>query len=193
MGNLLNNIYRVLIWLRRIAYCRGFGVQSPSDYSFVRYVINEHWPYYAYDDLSHEFPQAKGELLRVAQLYFRISNFCQVDTIVDTTPVNDIFTRYLHEGCHHSQFVNSLDSERNFQLARLNISVTEWTEVDSLLSHADNQSVLLMEGIHKNPTAKRYWKRIADDVRTGVCFDLYDVGIVFFDKKRYKHCYTINF
>ena len=36
-----------LVWLSRIHRCRGFGIQSPTDYAFVRYVVNEHWPYYA--------------------------------------------------------------------------------------------------------------------------------------------------
>ena len=36
------------VWLRRIGNCRGFGIQSPADYAFVRYVVNEHWPYYQY-------------------------------------------------------------------------------------------------------------------------------------------------
>ncbi len=44
-------------WLRRCGYCRGFGVQSPSAYSFIRYVINEHYPYYAYQELQEQFPQ----------------------------------------------------------------------------------------------------------------------------------------
>ena len=39
------------VWLSRINHCRGFGVQSPSAYAFIRYVVNEHYPYYAYEDL----------------------------------------------------------------------------------------------------------------------------------------------
>ena len=36
-------------------------------------------------------------------------------------------------------------------------------------------------------------KDIVDDDRTGVSFDLYDCGLVFFDKQRYKKNYIINF
>ena len=40
-------------WLRRCGCNRGFGVQSPSAYAFIRYVINEHYPYYAYQELRN--------------------------------------------------------------------------------------------------------------------------------------------
>ena len=52
-GRMLKRAWR---WLRRIKYCRGFGVQSPTDYRFVRGVINEHAPYYLYEDLARELP-----------------------------------------------------------------------------------------------------------------------------------------
>ena len=50
----MNQLKRYLVWLGRIHRCGGFGIQSPTDYSFVRYVINEHWPYYAYDSLTDD-------------------------------------------------------------------------------------------------------------------------------------------
>ena len=45
-------IKRSIVWLRRIRYSRGFGVHSPWAYKFIRYVINEHYPYYKYKDLE---------------------------------------------------------------------------------------------------------------------------------------------
>ena len=47
---------RIIVWLCRIRRCRGFGIQSPWAYRIVRYVINEHYPYYAYGPLSEEYP-----------------------------------------------------------------------------------------------------------------------------------------
>lgn len=40
---------------------------------------------------------------------------------------------------------------------------------------------------------KRWWKKVINDPRTGVTFDLYDVGIVFFDKNRVKENRVVNF
>ena len=47
----------MVVWAVRIGHCRGFGVQSPWAYRMVRYVINEHWPYYAYAPLAARFPK----------------------------------------------------------------------------------------------------------------------------------------
>ena len=48
----MQRLRHAFVWLKRIGHCRGFGVQSPTDYWLVRYVINEHWPYYQYASLG---------------------------------------------------------------------------------------------------------------------------------------------
>ena len=37
------------------------------------------------------------------------------------------------------------------------------------------------------------WKEVIADPRTGITFDLYDVGLVFFDKERVKEHRIVNF
>ena len=61
-------VKRWLIWIYRWRHCRGFGVQSPTDYSFIRYVINEHYPYYAYKDLAEKFPHLNHLLRKKTEL-----------------------------------------------------------------------------------------------------------------------------
>ena len=69
----MNRIQQGLVWLSRIDKCRGFGIQSPTDYAFVRYVVNEHWPYYAYETLK-----ANSWLERkLGRLYLRLANWRQ--------------------------------------------------------------------------------------------------------------------
>ena len=69
----MNQLKRCLVWLSRIHRCRGFGIQSPTDYSFVRYVINEHWPYYAYQ----QFNSDDWLVEKLGHLYFRLANWRQ--------------------------------------------------------------------------------------------------------------------
>lgn len=67
-----------LVWLSRIHHSWGFGIQSPTDYAFVRYVVNEHWPYYAYENLlDDDWMQQK-----LGRLYFRLANWRQPNRMI---------------------------------------------------------------------------------------------------------------
>jgi len=40
---------------------------------------------------------------------------------------------------------------------------------------------------------KALWKRMQQDEHVGITFDLYDLGILFFDKTKIKQDYIVNF
>ena len=172
----MNQVKRGLVWLSRIHRCRGFGIQSPTDYSFVRYVINEHWPYYAYDQFDND------DWLRnkLGRLYFRLANFVQPAVMLA-----DEYTQYWQAGCKRTKFQSIINK---VELARVDIDDAD--ALEALIENCDKHSVLVVEGIWRNWD---YWHRIEQDARTSVTFDLYYCGIVFFDKSRYKHNYKINF
>ena len=101
MQNLIDKIRYAFVWLSRIGNCRGFGVQSPSAYSFIRYVINEHYPYYSYSDLRVLFPNLLWKQRKLFELYFRLSNFAQskywlingsISNSLDTSLANSLDT-----------------------------------------------------------------------------------------------------
>lgn len=172
----MNQLKRYLVWLGRIHRCRGFGIQSPTDYSFVRYVINEHWPYYAYDQFGDD------DWLRnkLGRLYLRLANFVQPAEMFA-----DEYRQYWQAGCKRIKFQSEINK---VELARIDIDDADALEV--LIKKCDKHSVVVVEGIWRNWD---YWHRIEQDARTSVTFDLYYCGIVFFDKSRYKHNYKINF
>ena len=90
--------------MSRAKYCRGFGIQSPWAYRFVRYVVNEHYPYYAYDDLRPLFPHLSKRERRVCELYLRIANHQQADEAVLVGDVSEAKRAYLHAGCLRMAF-----------------------------------------------------------------------------------------
>ena len=177
----MTSLPRWLVWLSRIHHCRGFGIQSPTDYAFVRYVVNEHWPYYAYDEL-HEDQWLREKLGR---LYLRLANWRQPSVIL-----SDDYHQWFHAGCAKSILspLTSHLSPLKFELAR--IPIDQWDRFESLMVHCDEQTVVVVEDIWRDP---QRWQQIARDTRTGTTFDLYYCGIVLFDTKRYKHNYIINF
>lgn len=178
----MNRIKQAWIWLRRIGNCRGFGIQSPSDYRFVRYVINEHWPYYAYETLGKNDDWTRRKL---GKLYFRIANYLHPRQIIDMVDMRE----YLLEACPKAEIL-----PRETKLAELDkielAIVPIQTEYNRLLSHCGDQSVIVFENIYLQP---ELWHCIEQDQRTTVTFDLYYCGIVFFDKKRSPQNYIINF
>ncbi len=167
---------RWLVWLSRIHHCRGFGIQSPTDYAFVRYVLNEHWPYYAYDELKDDDWLTQ----KLGRLYFRLANWRQPSTMP-----HDTYQRYWRAGCNTIEFS---DNVQTVELARIDIEdTTSWYK---LLSRCNNGSVVVVEGICRN---SRNWASIINNRKVTISYDLYYCGIVLFDKKRYTNHYIINF
>lgn len=169
---------RFLVWLSRIHKCQGFGIQSPTDFDFVRTVVNEHSAYYAYDEL-----QADSWMQRkLGKLYFRVANWRQPATIL----TND-YQPWFQNGCRSAHIVSDLSDEA-LQLAH--IEIEQHQQLEQLYAHCNQQSVIIVEGICRDWQA---WHAIEHDTRTGTTFDLYYCGIVFCDTQRYKHNYRINF
>ena len=74
-------------WIRRKRNSWGYGIQSPSDFYFVRHVLRELSPYYAYAALE-EMAATYGDLLphytdAVNRLLFRLANHLHPTTIVE--------------------------------------------------------------------------------------------------------------
>lgn len=63
----------LLDYLSRIGKSKGFGIQSPWAYSFVKDVITEKLPYYKYDEIDKQYKDKKTR--KRQKLYFRVSNY----------------------------------------------------------------------------------------------------------------------
>lgn len=172
----MNRLKALMVWLRRIGHCRGFSIQSPTDYAFVRYVINEHWPYYQYETLGQEDDWLTRKLGR---LYFRLANWRQPKSVL-----NDRYEKYWKAGCWRVKLTDELE---RVELARIDCDEQRF---NSLVPRCDDDSVVVIEGIGQH---RHFWQRIQSDPRVTITYDLYYCGIVLFDQKRVKQHYLINF
>ena len=171
----MNRIQQAIVWLSRINHCRGFGIQSPTDYRFVRSVINEHWPYYQYDELGQDDDWLTQKLGR---LYLRLANWRQPATIVSQTAHD-----YLHAGCRKATI--TADAVQ----ADLIVAKPE-ASTEALFGKLNEQSVLVAERIWQHP---QWWRQLMERQQSRVTFDLYYCGIILFDSQRDKQHYVINF
>lgn len=172
----MQRLNHLFVWLSRIGHCRGFGIQSPTDYWLVRYVINEHWPYYQFETLGQNDDWLTQKL---GQLYLRIANWRQPATIE-----SDGYHDYFHAGCKKASFGESSE------LIRMTLDSGCRQRLNYILNKVYDNTVLIVEDIWRNRT---FWKEFKADERVRITFDLYYCGIVLFDKKRHKHNYIINF
>lgn len=191
-------VQRYLHWLRRIKYCRGFGVQSPSAYRFIRYVINEHYPYYAYDELRKELPRLDSLTRKRMELYFRVANFRQASLWLDFCERNDVIATYVGRGCHATQVrritdLQQITADARIEVLRICPSAGSEAVLEAALQQADDHTLFIIEDIGYNDTAKRMWQKLLESDITSVSYDLYYLGIAFFDRKRYKANYVVNF
>jgi hypothetical protein len=164
------------VWLSRAHRCLGFGIQSPTDFQFVREVVNEHSPYYAYEELGMSDSWHRR---RLGKLYFRLANRFQPYYIIDKVGASD----YLKAGCRKAVV------DRQARQVELAI-VSTVADAQSLLTLCNDRSVIVVEGIWRQ---KSLWKQLVSDNRVRISFDLYYCGILMFDSKRTKQHYIINF
>lgn len=191
-------VQRYLHWLRRIKYCRGFGVQSPSAYRFIRYVINEHYPYYAYDELRKELTRLDSLTRKRMELYFRVANFRQASLWLDFCERNDVIATYVGRGCHATQVrritdLRQITADDRIEVLRICPTAGSEAVLEAALQQADDHTLFIIEDICYNDTAKRMWQKLLESDLTSVSYDLYYLGIAFFDRKRYKANYVVNF
>lgn len=196
----MSQIGSLLVWLRRSRHSRGFGVQSPWAYRFIRYVVNEHYPYYAYDDLSRLYEGYPKQIQKLCRLYFRIANFWQAEQALDYSAAseNDVIRLYgtfMKRGCNKLNVVpirHAADFS-SVRLMRLSVEGDYRQVFEKAVSLANASTMIIVEQIKRDKESRTFWKSIVDDPRCITTFDLYYCGIIFFDKKRYKENYVVNF
>lgn len=189
---------RAWIWVTRIKYCRGFGVQSPNDYRFIRYVINEHWPYYKYERLKKSIAGIDKSTRRLCQLYFRIANHCQPALFIDIAPDTPAYAKYVKAGCRKTKVLSvndtgKLDIKKCVVVARMDASREVPETLDKLLEGADEGSVVILQDIYASKENRQIWEEACGHERVGVSYDLYYCGLLLCEIRQFKKSYKVNF
>jgi hypothetical protein len=185
-------------WIRRRCRSRGFGVQSPFAYWLIRYVIGERDPYYAYDDLRAVVTDIDAKKRKLFELYFRLANYSLASNWIDCGRNPEDCRQYVNAACKKTRFVNiasvqDLSDINTVGIARISIKGNYRELYDTVMTKVNAHSMLIIEDIMHDAETKKFWKEVLADERTGVTFDLYSCGIVFFDKRKYKQNYAANF
>lgn len=184
----LNRVFYFIKYLLRIPSSYGFGVQSPSAFFFIKYVINEKLPYYSYFDLANQVNGLSDRTINLFQLYFRLTNYLQPFTWIDFVQNSEIqLSEYIKSACHRVCILTSsaLPNIRSFDIAR--ISEDDYNLFERLVQMANPHSLIIIEKIYRSQEMTSFWKSIIENERVSVTFDLLDCGLIFFDNRNKKH------
>lgn len=210
MNRITLALKRPFIWLYRFRHRCGYGVHSPFAFNLITQVIYENTPYYKYEALAKEEKQLalqkdrrwKYESRKIKRLLFRLVNYTQPDTIVDAGTLA-ASALYLKAGKESADYTSASDLTELFLEAGVPVGFLylhdyrhpEFVEEVFRICAArtTGQSVFVVEGIRYSSRMSALWKRMKQDERAGITFDLYDLGIIFFDKTKIKQDYIVNF
>jgi hypothetical protein len=202
---------RFFVRLSRFRCRCGYGVHSPSAFDFITQVIYDKKPYSVYKELKVEERKwmhanlEKGgahECRKVNRILFRLVNRVQPCTIVDVGCLS-CSALYLQAGKSSADYVPASDLtdlflEKGVPVDFLylhdykNPALTEQI-VRVCVARSHKQSVFVIGGIGYSKEMKSLWRRLIANEEVGVTFDLYDLGILFFDKTKVKQHYAVCF
>lgn len=191
-------VRRLFVWLRRMPHSRGFGVQSPSAYRFIRYVVSEHYPYYAYAEMRRAHPHMGSLERKMGELFFRLANYCQASELVSFGSVPATLAEYVARGCRRTvvsvvSCCNGVAAGGVWRFVRIGEGSGGEAFLAEVLRRADDNTVLVVEGIGMSREARRLWHTLLASKAVSVTFDLYYCGVAFFDTARFKQNYIVNF
>lgn len=201
---------RPFIWLSRFTHRRGYGIHSPFAFQLITNIFYERLPYYGYAALKdkehdlfcngHKELFSAGEPLKLRRLLFRLANFiqpAQINFVGQPTVALD----YLKEACPHANFIQTEGADNlpprdvtSFTYIRYNKDVEKMSELcRQYMEQASSDSLLVIQGVGYSRRMKRLWKALKEDEKAGITFDLYYIGLIFFDHSKIKQHYIVNF
>lgn len=206
--NLVLLFKRPFIWLFRFRHRCGYGVHSPFAFNLITNVIYERRAYYAYTSLLVESRiKIKKQgwnrgFDKVNRLLFRLTNYTQPQYIVEVGRPS-VSSLYLQTGKLSASYLFASELSELFLEANTSVDLLYLNDYKQPLlmekvfhicvKRTTEKSVFVLNGIHYSKEMKNLWKRLTEDDKVGITFDLYDVGFLFFDTSKIKQHYLVNF
>lgn len=122
-------------------------------------------------------------------------------TLDTVNPVNNFADKLLgnsvnvefHVGDSIQNLSSILESLRGIDFIHLNYPHANDSTFEMCLTKVHHHTIMVVDGIHASGAMEEWWKKTVNDERVGITFDLYSLGLVFFDKTKIKQHYVVNF
>lgn len=200
------SLQRIYVTMCRLRQSLGFGVHSPYIYALQTDVFRERRPYYAYCAIDR---LSGPRHARVNKLLFRLVNHLHPACIVEVGPDMggslqcmsmvraQACLRAVRECAGHfttAMLEQVLPPDRPLDFLYVTHPCAYAEVYEAALPLSGPRSVFVFKGIHASRERSAWWRTVEEDAaRTGITFDLYDVGLVFFDRGRPRRNYRMMF
>ena len=172
-------------------------------------VFRERLPYYAYEaigQLPGESPYSSGSF-KINRLLFRLVNRFLPDSIIEAGDSDGRSLKSMSLARKNAVCRNIPDGH-GFSTEELEQTLGDSRQLDFLFISSTNafreafeaalpltgeHSVFIIPSIHADKDRRIWWKAVERDERTGFTVDLYDIGLVFFDRNHPRRNYRITY
>ena len=201
---------RLLLTFLRPRHSFGFGIQSPYAFWFLKQVLRQSSPYYKYSELAvaerrlsagqdEDWPYEPRHQRR---LLFRLVNEAQPETIVDVGRLS-ASSLYLQAAKTTARYKSSpsfealcleADEAVDFLYLHDHRHPDHISRMfDLCVQHKRERSMFVIEGIRFSKDMTRAWEQMKHHPDVSLTFDLYNLGILFFNPTL-NHChYTTSY
>lgn len=210
MNRILLSCIHPFVWLYRFRHRCGYGVHSPFAFHFITDVIYQRLPYYRYKDLAIEERiqlEKHGkdwlyESRKIRRLLFRLVNYCQPHTVVDAgyMAASSLYLKAAREGVAYKNVTDVSELPAGGDWTVDFLYVHDYRRPDFVeavfrrcVQHATPSSLFVVEGIGYTHRMRHLWRQMQREATVGITFDLFDLGILFFDRTKVKQSYVVNY
>ena len=205
----MTSLRKIFASVCRLRQSLGFGVHSPYIYALLTDVFRERLPYYAYEaigQLAGESPYPSGSF-KINRLLFRLVNRFLPDSIIEAGD-NDGRSLKSMSLARKNAVCRNIPDGHGFSTEELEQTLGDSRQLDFLFISSTNafreafeaalpltgeHSVFIIPSIHADKDRRMWWKAVERDERTGFTVDLYDIGLVFFDRNHPRRNYRITY
>jgi hypothetical protein len=172
------------------------GLHSPFVYRLVDEVVYDFRAKKLYDEVERHrnallISDKKAGILpnspKVDQLIYRVTADWQPVSITQLGITSAITDSYLKNA------INKGNGNRKVVFVNINNPEQVLNDLPPLLAEADENTMLIFNGIYSNPGAKQIWTQIKANTKVTAIVDLFWIGLVFFRKGQVKEDFFIRY
>lgn len=171
---------------------RGFGIHSPFVFHLITEVFKDKYQYYAFDELEECKEVCSKKELEGYKLIYRLANHLHAKSIYinNSDKIGCRVLSGLGSGVQLRKSFLLTDVPDILVLDRVDIDYYERNKTAVNHVFSESQNTVVIKNMYKDDALYKMWSELKREAKVSI--DLFNLGILFFDKKLQKGNYRLN-